>query len=125
MNRRPIKSKLFLALAGATALALPLALSGTAGASAPDPNTPTPVQGGVSASSLPNATVFGTTPADTPESVSFIMRTNNSAQLSYDATHALSKFVSVGQFAKTFGASTSSIKGLTAYLAKFGITTNV
>jgi kumamolisin len=124
-SRRPLKSKLFLALAGAAALALPLAMSGTAGASAPNPNTPTPVQGGVSASSLPNATVFGTTPSDTPETVSFIMKVNNASQLQYNATHSLSKFVTVSQFAKTYGASTSAISSLTAYLAKFGIISKV
>jgi len=120
-----MKSKLLLALAGATAIALPLALSGTAGASTPDPNTPTPVQGGVSANTLPNATVFGNTPADTPETVSFIMRVSNQSQLQYNATHSLHSFVTVGQFAKTYGASSSTIKALIAYLAKFGISTHV
>jgi kumamolisin len=120
-----MKSKMFIALAGAAALALPLATASVAGAAAPSPNTPTPVQGGINASTLPHATVFGTTPADTPEAVSFILRENNQAQLEYEATHSLHNFVSVSQFAHTFGADPSVIQHLTAYLAGFGIATSV
>jgi subtilase family serine protease len=114
-----------MALAGTAALALPLATASGAGASAPDPNSWTPVPGGVSASALPHATVFGTTPADTPETVSFIMKVNNASQLNSVATHAQKSFVSVSKFASTYGASTSVINALTSYLHGFGITTSV
>jgi kumamolisin len=116
---------MMIALAGAAAIALPLATASGAGASAPNPNTPTPVQGGISASALPNATVFGTTPASTPEAVSFIMRANNQAQLEYNATHSQRNFLTTAQFAKTYGANPWTLNALTSYLAKFGITTNV
>jgi kumamolisin len=123
--RRPLKSALFVTLAAGAAIALISATTTAAGASSPNPNAPTPVQGGVSAQTLPGASGFGTTPADTPEAVSFVMRANNGAQLSYDATHVQSHFLSVAQFASKYGASRSAIQGLTSYLAAFGITTSV
>ena len=126
MKFRPSrKSALFAAFAATAAIALATATSSVAGASSPNPNTPTPVQGGVSAQTLPGASVFGTTPANTPEQVSFIMRANNQSQLEYSATHAMSKFLSVSQFANEYGASRSTVQSLTSYLASFGITTQV
>lgn len=122
---RPKKSALFVALAATAAVALMTATTSAAGASSPNPNTPTPVQGGVTAQTLPGASAFGTTPSDTPEAVSFILRANDQSQLAYSATHSLSKFLSTGQFASQFGASRSTIKSLTDYLAGFGITTQV
>jgi kumamolisin len=122
---RSMRSKLFVAVAGAAAIALPLATASGAGASAPNPNAWTPVSGGVSASSLPHASVFGTTPADTPESVSFIMKANNLAALESVATHAQHSFDSVSQFAHTYGASSSAINALVSYLHGFGISTTV
>ncbi|HEX4058096.1 MAG TPA: S53 family peptidase [Galbitalea sp.] len=122
---RSIKSKLFMALAGAAAVALPLATASGAGASSPSPNAWTPVPGGVNASALPHATVFGSTPSDTPETVSFIMKVNSAAQLASVATHAQHSFDSVSQFAHTYGASPSVISALTSYLHGFGITTSV
>jgi kumamolisin len=124
-SRRSTRSKLFIALAGAAAIALPLATASGAGATAPNPNAWTPVPGGVSASALPHATVFGTTPTDTPETVSFIMKVNNATQLQSVATHAQHSFDSVSQFAHTYGASTAVINALTSYLHGFGITTQV
>jgi kumamolisin len=124
-SRRSLRMKTFIALAGATALALPLASASLAGATAPNPNTPTPVAGGVNASSLPHATVFGTTPSDTPETVSFIMRVNNQPELQYLATHVTKNFLSVSQFARQYGANPTVIHELTSYLAGFGITTQV
>jgi len=112
-------------LAAGAAIALMSATTSAAGASSPNPNAPTPVQGGVSAQTLPGASVFGTTPSSTPEAVSFVLRANNQAELSYSATHAQSRFLSVAQFAGKYGASRSTIQGLTSYLAGFGIKTTV
>ena len=124
-SRRFKKSGLFVVLASAAALTLPLLGSSVASASVPSPNTPTPVSDGVSASTLPNATVFGDTPADTPESVSFIMRLKNASALESAITHGLKSFVSESQFAKSYGADASTISALRSYLTKFGITTTV
>ena len=114
-----------MTLAAGAAIALMSATTSAAGASSPNPNAPTPVQGGVSAQTLPGASVFGTTPSSTPEAVSFVLRANNQAELSYSATHAQSRFLSVAQFAGKYGASRSTIQGLTSYLAGFGIKTTV
>ncbi len=124
-SRRLKKSGWFVALAGAVAIAFPLAGSSVATASTPSPSAPTPVSDGVSASNLPNATVFGDTPADTPESVSFILKLRNSSSLESAVTHGVKSFVSESQFAKTYGASPATIAALRSYLSKFGITTNV
>src|SRR5438270_13776471 len=63
---------------GVAAARVPLAaLSGPASASTPSPNTPEQVSSGINVSTLPGATVFGNTPADTPETVSFILKERN------------------------------------------------
>ena len=65
-------------LLGVGALVAPLAgASGALAASSPGPNTPTTVPAGISAATLPGATVFGNTPADTPVTVSFILKEQN------------------------------------------------
>ena len=81
------------------------------------------VEHGVDAQSLPGATVFGTTPADTPESVSFILRERNLPTLEAaveDGDHA---DLSVAQFAQDYGQSPTDIYQLEVYLAGFGIQT--
>jgi kumamolisin len=124
-SKRFKKSGLFVVLAGAAAITLPLLGTSAATASTPSPNTPTPVSDGVSASTLPNATVFGNTPADTPESVSFILRIKDASALESAVTHGVRNYESVGQFAKSYGADPSTIAALRSYLAGFGITTAV
>jgi kumamolisin len=83
----------------------------------------TPVQHGVEASTLPGATVFGTTPASTPETVSFILQERNEPQLESAVEHGVRQFDSVGQFASTYGRSPSNISQLERYLAGYGIKT--
>jgi subtilase family serine protease len=83
------------------------------------------LQQGVTASSLPHASVFGTTPSDTPETVSFVLKENNQFQLESEATHGFRNYVGVGQFAAEYGQSEQNIKALTSYLAGYGIQTDV
>jgi len=63
---------------GVGAVVAPLAgAPDAAAATRADPNTPTPVPSGVNAAALPGATVFGSTAADTPVTVSFILKEQN------------------------------------------------
>jgi len=121
----PVRSRLWAGLAaGVLAVAAPVATtagSAQASSSAPSATIPT----GLLASAVPGASAFGTTPADTPEQVSFIMKENNIAQLKSAVTSGLTSFDSVRQFAATYGASPAAVSALTGYLASFGITTSV
>jgi kumamolisin len=91
----------------------------------PSPNTQVPVQQGTDVAALPGATAFGDTPASTPETVSFILRERNLPQLQAAVEHGAANFLTVGQFAATYGQSQANIAQLTGYLAQFGISTQV
>ncbi len=112
---------------GVAAIITPLAtLAGPAAASTPNPNAPESVAAGISVAALPGATVFGTTPAGTPETVSFILRERNVGLLEAEAQQGFrDHYLSVGQFASFYGQSTANISALTSYLAKYGIKTDV
>ena len=113
---------------GVAAVMTPLAaLAGPASAatSAPNPNTPEKVASGITASQLPGATVFGTTPADTPETVSFILQERNINILQANVINGVTNYLSVSQFASTYGQTPANIAALTSYLAHFGIKTDV
>ena len=113
---------------GVAAVMTPLAaLAGPASAatSAPNPNTPEKVASGITASQLPGASVFGTTPADTPETVSFVLQERNINILRADVINGITNYLSVSQFASTYGQTPANIAALTSYLAGFGIKTDV
>ena len=105
----------------------PLAMAGpaSAAASSPGPNTPEKVASGINVAALPGATVFGNTPADTPETVSFVLRERNINALKASVTLGVRNYLSVSQFASIYGQSKANISALTSYLAHFGITTDV
>jgi len=84
-----------------------------------------PVQPGISAASLPGASVFGNTPPSTPETVSFVLREQNLPQLEASVEQGVGNYLSVSQFAQIYGQSQSNISQLQNYLAGFGITTQV
>jgi kumamolisin len=71
----------------------------------------------------PDGTVFGTTPPDTPESVSFILKARDLSALKSDVEQGVHNFMSVSQFAQTYGQSPIHILELRFYLALFGIQT--
>jgi kumamolisin len=117
-----------IALGVATVMAPVAALSTTASAataSSPAPNTPEKVAAGISAAALPGATVFGDTPASTPETVSFILREQNLTGLKIQVQLGIHRDLSVSQFASQYGQTPANIKALTTYLAGFGIKTTV
>jgi len=105
----------------------PLAASSAAAASSPNPNTPTQVPSGIDAADIPGASVFGDTPASTPETVSFILKMRNESPLSAAVEQGIpsADYLSVSQFATEYGQPSSNISALTSYLAGFGITTSV
>jgi kumamolisin len=98
-----------------TLLALPAAAAAATGNTA--------VQPGINASTLPGATVFGNTPPNTPETVSFVLRENNLSQLESSVQQGVTGGLSVGQFAAAYGQSSANIAALESYLAGFGIAT--
>jgi kumamolisin len=123
-----VRSRLWAGLA-AGVLTVAASAAATAGAaqasSTPGPNTPEKVPTGLLASALPGASVFGDTPANTPEQVSFILKERNLAQLESSVAKGLTSFDSVGRFAGKYGQTSAAVSALTHYLAKFGITTTV
>jgi kumamolisin len=126
-----------IVLAVATAIAPLVALSGPASAagptpvpasgttSGPGPNTPEPVESGINVTSLRGVTVYPGVPADTPETVSFILREQNLSQLESQVQSGVRNYLSVSQFASAYGQSQANISALTSYLASFGISTDV
>jgi kumamolisin len=122
--RRTARLTAGIALGVATAVT-PLALSGSASAATPSPTAPQKVASGINVAALPGATVFGTTPASTPETVSFILRERNVDALKTAAQAGIRHYLSVGQFAGTYGQTKANISALTGYLAKFGIKATV
>jgi kumamolisin len=109
------------------ALVAPIAaLSGPASAATtPGPNTLEPVASGISAAALPGASVFGTTAADTPETVSFVLKERNVGSLQAQAQHGFRHYLSTSQFARAYGQTPANISALTGYLGQFGITSDV
>jgi kumamolisin len=111
---------------GVAATIAPLAaLSGTASAASPGPNTQEPVASGINVASLPGVTVYPGVPADTPEAVSFVLRERNVSALESQVEAGVRNYLSVSQFASTYGQSQANISALTSYLASFGISSDV
>ena len=104
----------------------PAAAMSAAAASTPGPSTPTQVPSGISAAAVPGAQVFGDTPADTPVTVSFILKEQNITSLEAEVEAGIpsSQYLSVGQFAAHYGQPSSHIHTLTSYLAGFGISSD-
>jgi subtilase family serine protease len=101
------------------------AFAGPASASAPSPNTPEQVPSGITVASLPGASVFGSTPASTPETVSFILKENNLSYLQAEVQQGVRNYLTTSQFAAEFGQSPSNVSALVSYLQSFGIKTDV
>jgi kumamolisin len=114
-----------IALVVAAAMVPLAALSGPASASGPGPNTQEPVASGINVASLPGVTVFPGVPADTPETVSFVLREQNLSSLEAQVLQGVHRYLSVSQFASIYGQSQANISALTSYLASFGISTDV
>jgi kumamolisin len=102
-----------------------VALSGPASASTPGPNTPEQVASGINVAKMPGVTVFPGVPANTPETVSFVLREHHLAQLENKVQAGVTRYLSVSQFARIYGQSQTNISALTSYLASFGISSDV
>jgi subtilase family serine protease len=104
------------------------ALLATTAASSPQAVTPggkVAVPQGIGMAALKNASVFGTTAASTPETVSFVLKERHLAALEAAVESGRSGGdLSVADFAALYGQSQSVISGLESYLAQFGITTS-
>jgi kumamolisin len=109
----------------AAVVAACMLLCGSAVATAAGTSTaPTVTVGqGINAAKLPGAQVFGDTPASTPESVSFILREQNLGQLEASVEQGFGPYLSVAQFARTYGQTSENVASLEAYLSQFGIKT--
>lgn len=106
----------------------PLAGLTAAHADTQDVNVPQ----GVGDAVLNNATVFGTTPANTPVTVTIALNTVNTQALqSYiqqtttPGSSNYHQFLSVDQFANQFGQPEVVIQAITNYLSQYGISTTV
>jgi kumamolisin len=117
-------------IGAAAVISLPLAI-GSASASGPGPNTQAgtgtqaPVTGGISASAVPGASLTGTTPATTPETVSIVLKAQHLNQLEDSVVHGVSSYLSTAQFADTYGQTSTYLSNLQRYLARYTITTSV
>jgi subtilase family serine protease len=122
---RSVRLRLWAGLAaGAVIAAVPVAATAANASTGPGSNTLVRVTPGISAASVPGAVPFGTTPASTPETVSFVFKEQNLGRLEAAVTGGIKNYVSVGQFAREYGANPALISGLKSYLGKFGITTS-
>ena len=110
---------------GVAAIMTPLALAASPASAATNPNAPESVSSGINVSTLPGAAVFGTTPASTPETVSFILDERNINILKAVVVNGITKYLSVSRFASTYGQTPANIAALTSYLAHYGIKTTV
>jgi subtilase family serine protease len=117
-----VESMLNKSLKGAAAVTLACGL-GVLGASPALAASTSQVDVGINASAIPGAKVFGTTPAKTPEAVSFVFKAQHLSQLEQQADHGFSPFLSVSQFAAAYGQPSANVAALRNYLAGYGITT--
>ena len=72
---------------------------------------------------LKNASVFGTTPPDTGETVSFVLRGRDLAGLEDAVESGQAPDLSVAQFASRYGQTAAAIGALESYLNQYGIAT--
>jgi subtilase family serine protease len=114
-----------IVLGVAVAMAPLAAVASPASASSPSPNTPESVASGVNVASLPGVTVYPGVPADTPETVSFVLDEQNRSSLEAQVQQGVRNYLSVSQFASIYGQPQANISALTGYLASFGISTDV
>jgi kumamolisin len=81
---------------------------------------------GVGAAALKNAQVVGQAAASKKEQVSFILNARNLGSLKAKvATGGWASYLTVSQFASTYGQTSANIDALVRYLRKYGITSHV
>ncbi|HEY1624720.1 MAG TPA: S53 family peptidase [Streptosporangiaceae bacterium] len=117
-GRRIVTTAAVAAVVPASAL---MAYAASAATPSPQPSKVAIAQG-TGPAALQNAAAFGTTPASTPESVSFVLRGQNLSGLASAVEAGHSPDLSVAQFAKRYGQDPAVISALEKYLKGFGIT---
>lgn len=122
--KRSGRARLTIGAAALGAVALALTGAPLAQAAAPTPST-APVPQGIVGSSLPGAKAFEKTPAKTPETVSFVLKERNQAQLESLVEKGTKNYLSVAQFKNQYGQSDATVQALVSYLKSFGISTTV
>jgi kumamolisin len=106
--------------AGSAGSLLLFGLAGTA--SAAPQSGKTAVSQGPNEAALKHLSVFGPTPADTPETVSFVLDPQNRWALENAVQRGMpGGYLSVSKFARQYGQSAANISALETYLAGFGI----
>src|ERR1700761_7165379 len=108
-------------VAGLAIAAIPVAASAAGASTSAGPNSLVKVQQGTNPTVIPGTTVFGTTPSDTPETVSFILKANDLASLEAKVIGGgfnASNYLSVTQFADTYGQGKVAAE-LSSYLARY------
>ena len=125
---RSVRLRLSAGLAaGVVITAIPIAATASANAAAkPGPDTLVKVQQDIPAKALPGGSPFGSTPSNTPETVSFVLRAQDLNVLEAKVTDgyfSYPNFLTVSQFAREYGQPRLAAQ-LSGYLAKFGISTS-
>src|SRR5216683_8236232 len=111
-----------LVVGTAGSVVLFLAAGPVSSASTPGPNAKVAVPQGIGAGVLRNATVFGSTPPSTPETVSFILKARDEDQLKASVESGSPQgYLSVRQFAGRYGQTRENIAALESYLGQFGL----
>lgn len=107
--------------AGAVIAGVACAATAASASTTPGSDSLVGIQGALTSLGLPGATGLGDTSSDTPETVAFVLKERNLSQLESQVTHGMSHFLSVRQFADTYGQTPAVISALDAYLARYGI----
>ncbi len=114
----------YLATAAGAALLLGAVAAPAIGATGGGHPAKMRVPQGAGAAALSGLTVFGPTPASTPETVSFILKARNAGQLQASVEAGMpGGYLSVSQFARNYGQRQDNISALENYLSGFGIST--
>jgi kumamolisin len=112
----------YLATAAGSVLLLGAVAGPAIGATGSGKPSTMKVSQGAGVTALAGLTVFGPTPADTPETVSFILKARDLGELKADVLAGMpGGYLSVGQFAKAYGQPQDNISALESYLSGFGI----
>jgi kumamolisin len=122
-RRRTVAAAAAVAHVPASALTAMIASTAAASPGAATSQDVTVAQG-IGTGALKDASVFGTTPSSTKETVSFVLRARNQGQLSFAALHSRGD-LSAGEFAREYGQDPRAIAGLQSYLKQFGIISTV
>ena len=119
---RPGRAGALLATGTAGTLLIFMAAGPASSATRPGQDAKVAVPQGIGAAVLAGDPVFGKTPPNTPEIVSFVLKARHISALRTAVAHGMpAGYLSVGRFAASFGQTTANISALESYLAPFGI----